>query len=616
MTTALADQLIEQGNHLEDRADFDGAIQLYLDALEKSPDYWYAYLNLGIVYNHKGELRTALDYLQKAYELQPDTFTTGYNLARTWYQLGQNHTQAVSLLQHALSFKPDYIDGWILLSMLQDEIQHTELALQSIDHALTIEPNHYGALLNKIHYLKTLAKSSEKYESQAYLLLKKLSPQNLAIHSLFVSFLRERGYVKQALELAQRQYEFENINQFSSYLMTLLYADDITPEQVLQEHQNINAFIIPEEYHLDINPNDKIHIGFLSPDLNAHAVAYFIEPILKHYNSDKFKISVYNISPKQDDVTKQLKQSPVQWFDVQDLSDEQIIAQIRADQVHILFDLAGHSSHNRLNILAQKPAPIITSWLGYLATTGLKTVDFRLVDSITDPVGQSETHHSEQLIRIDGYQWCYTPQDNTPAIQNQAYHQKGYITFGSFNQCAKLSDTCLHTWAKLLQQVPNSQFFFAGVEQGLARERIEDIFDEYNIDSERYHFQGRVSWTEYFNSYNQVDIALDSYPYTGATTTFDALIMGVPVITLAGKHSISRSAMSIVTALNHPEWIAQNPDDYIQRAIQLSEELKNNAESKHQLRQALLKSDLVNGEQFARHFESAVMKMIDIYRAS
>lgn len=173
----------------------------------------------------------------------------------------------------------------------------------------------------------------------------------------------------------------------------------------------------------------------------------------------------------------------------------------------------------------------------------------------------------------------------------------------------------MHTWAKLLQQVPNSQFFFAGVEQGLARERIEDIFDEYNIDSERYHFQGRVSWTDYFNSYNQVDIALDSYPYTGATTTFDALIMGVPVITLAGKHSISRSAMSIVTALNHPEWIAQNPDEYIQRAIQLSEELKNNAESKNQLRQALLKSDLVNGEQFARHFESAIMQMIKIYQS-
>lgn len=614
MNTTLADQLITQGNILEDNGDFDSAIQHYQQALVNAPNYWRAYLNLGIVHSTKGELKTALEYLQKAYDANPDVHSTSYNLARTWYQLGQNTQQALQLLEKSVTIKPDFLDGWILLSMIQDENNQTELALKSINHALSLEPRHFGALLNKIHYLNTLAKYNEHYEIEAYQLLKQLSPHDTSIRSLYGSFLRDRGYVPQAIDMLQKSYQFEQVSQFSSYLMTLLFSDKLTPEFILEEHHNINNFFIPKTYDKQIDLNQKIHIGFLSPDLHAHAVAYFIEPVLKYLNQDKFIVSVYNISLKSDEITEQLKQAPVNWYNVQDLSDEQIVNKIRNDNIDVLFDLAGHSSHNRLNILTQKSAPIIASWLGYLATTGLQTVDFRLVDSITDPVGQTEAHHSEQLIRIDDCQWCYTPQKNTPEIQENAYHQKGYITFGSFNQCAKLSDTCLHTWAKLLQKVPNSQFFFAGVEQGLARERIETIFEEYGIDATRYHFQGRVSWTEYFNSYNQVDIALDSYPYTGATTTFDSLIMGTPVITLAGKHSISRSAMSILTSLNHSEWVAYTPEEYINIASNLAEQLKAQPNSKSILRQELLASNLVNGQAFAQNFEKAIMNMIENYQ--
>lgn len=494
--------------------------------------------------------------------------------------------------------------------MIQDETKQTELALQSINQALSLEPKHFGALLNKIHYLNTLAKHDERYEIEAYHLLKQLSPHDAGIRSLYGSFLRDRGYVPQAIDVLQKSRQFEQVGQLSSYLMTLLFSDKLTPEFILEEHYKVNNFFTPKTYDKQIDLNQKVHIGFLSPDLHAHAVAYFIEPILKHLNQNKFTVSVYNISLKSDEITEQLKQAPVNWYNVQDLSDEQIANKIRDNNVDVLFDLAGHSSNTRLNILAQKPAPIIASWLGYLSTTGLQTVNFRLVDSITDPVGQTETHHNEQLIRIDGCQWCYTPQKNTPEIKENAYHQKGYITFGSFNQCAKLSDTCLHTWAKLLQQVPNSQFFFAGVEQGLAQERIETIFEEYDIDATRYRFQGRVSWTEYFNSYNHVDIALDSYPYTGATTTFDALVMGTPVITLAGKHSISRSAMSILTSLNHSEWVAYTPEEYINITISLTKQLQTQPKSKQQLRQELLASDLVNGKIFAKNFENAIMNMV------
>lgn len=608
--THTADQLIEQGNQLEDNGNIDQAISLYEQALTLSPNYWRAFLNLGIAYNTKNELKTALDYLQKAYEQNSDVHSTAYNLARTWYQTNQNLTKAIEILKKALTIKSDFIDGFILLSLIQDANKQTELALNTINHALSLQNNHFGALLNKIHYLTTLAKQNEQYEMQAYQLLKQLSPHNNSIRSSFSSFFKDRGYIPQAISTIENNMEFDDLNQISSYLMTLLYSDEITPEHIINAHKNINAFLIAEDYHLDIDLNNKIHIRFLSPDLNAHAVAYFIEPILKHYNADKFKVSVYNISTKFDEITRQLQQSPVDWYDVADLSDEQIVAKIRNDKVHILFDLAGHSSHTRLNILTQKPAPIITSWLGYLATTGLQTVDFRLVDSITDPVGQTEAHHSEQLIRIDGCQWCYTPQKNTPAITDNAYYKKGYITFGSFNQCAKLSDTCLHTWAKLLQQLPNSRILIAGVEQGLAQERIETVFEEYEIAPERYAFQGRVNWIDYFNTYNQVDIALDSYPYTGATTTFDALIMGVPVVTLAGEKSISRSAMSILTALNHSEWVAETTDQYINIAISLANQLQTQPNHKQQLRQELLASDLVNGKIFAKNFEGAILQMI------
>lgn len=320
MNIALADQLITQGNYLEDNADFDNAINHYLQALANAPDYWRAYLNLGIAYNTKGELKTALEYLQKAYNANPNIHSTPYNLARTWYQLGQNTQQALQLLEKAVAIKPDFLDGWILLSVIQDENRQTELALKSINRVLSLEPRHFGALLNKIHYLNTLAKHNEQYEMEAYHLLKQLSPHDAGIRSLYGSFLRDRGYVSQAVDMLQKSYQFEQVSQFSSYLMTLLFSDKLTSESILEEHYKVNNFFTPKTYDKQIDLNQKIHIGFLSPDLYAHAVAYFIEPVLKHLNQNKFTISIYNISLKSDEITKQLKQAPVQWFDVQAVS--------------------------------------------------------------------------------------------------------------------------------------------------------------------------------------------------------------------------------------------------------------------------------------------------------
>lgn len=614
---SLADEYIEKGNELEDNGQLDEAIQHYLTALETAEGYWRAYLNLGIAYNIKGDFEPALNYLEQAYQQFPDSHITAYNLARILFLLGQDTSRVIQLLEKAVELEHDFFEGWILLAEAFDVNQQTVQAVESANQALTLHPNHFGALWNKAQYLLKLAPTSETWEIQAHHLLKQLSPHDKDIRTLFANFLLERGYSTQAIQVLQEHYDFD-LNHFSHYLWALLFTDQIRAEDIAEEHKKINAFLIPEEYpeQLDLSTVDKIKVGFLSADLYQHKNAYFLQSVFTYLNPEKFEIYVYNLSRVFDKVSEQLKQPHLHWFDVQYLSDEQIVAKIREDGVHILFDLAGHSRDNRLTILAQKPAPIITSWLGYLATTGLNTVDFRLVDAVTDPVGLTEAHHTEQLIRIKNTQWCYTPQAETPDIVPNAYHEKGYITFGSFNQCAKVTQTCLDTWLRILQEIPESRIFFAGVEQGLAQERIEDFLLDNGIDETRYAFQGRVSWIDYFSSYNQVDIALDSYPYTGATTTFDALVMGTPVITLAGQHSISRSASSILTALGHSEWIAQSADDYVEIAKTLAEQIQQQPEFKHLLRQEFLLSSLIDGQLFAQNFADALDEMVQRYQAN
>lgn len=594
-----SDRLINMGNQFEDGGNIDSALDCYQKAQALSPQYWRTWLNLGIAYDIKNELDQALAMFRRAFELNDATHITSYNLARILHKLPHNRSELIGLLERAIQYKSDFFDAYVILAEAYYEDGQTEKALKIINRALLIQ-NNPDVLINKSYYLEALGKEKEAFE-----LLKGAAEASDHAKLRLAKFLCDRGEVSQALALYRRMNAFETPVDMSAYLMTLLFSDGVNPETILPDHKKINAFF-PAAPLAGKSSKPVKHIAFMSPDLHAHAVAYFIRPLLENLDKTAFKVSVYNISHTFDAISGQLKKRVENWHDVQGLSDQQLAEKIAADEVDLLVDLAGHSGDNRLGVLAAKPAPIIITWLGYLATTGLDAVDFRLVDHITDPVGLTESQHSEKLIRLPKSQWCYAPQDNLPDIQPSPCLANRFITFGSFNQTAKLSEKCLNLWAEVLKSVPDSRLFFAGVSPGWACERIIGILEKAGIAQDRLAFQGRVSWIEYFASYNQVDIALDSFPCTGATTMCDALAMGVPSLTLAGGTSVSRSGASILTALGHPEWIADSDAGFVETAANFAQNIQVSGQDKTALRQAFLNSSLVDGADFTRRFEAAI----------
>lgn len=604
-----ADRLIAEGNALEDAGQIHAALEKYQQALALSPNYWSALLNLGIAHDALSNRAEALDYFARAHEANPDGFATCYNFARVLSQTTRKQ-EAQTLMEHALELRPDFFDALVILADIHAEQQQFEQAQQTIDRALAINPSHTGALRNKATYLELSGAVDD-----ALALLEK-APKSPDVCAAQAQLMVKHGWADEALPMLKEAFiSAPEKNTLDSYLMASCYAACMPAGNVLPEHLHTDELLRgsqPPTHPPDARAPDaggKLRIGFLSADFKAHAIAYFIEPLLMHLNRKRFSIHLYSSADEEDAITQRLRSRVENWRDIQMLSAQSVAERLREDGIDVLIDLSGHTAGNRLDVLALKPAPVIASWIGYLATTGLKTVDWRIVDAVSDPPGMTESQHCEKLLRLPGCQWSYLPQDETPPLAEAPAVKNGYITFGSFNQCAKLSAPCLNLWARLMASLPDSRMVFAAIAPGRPRQRILDIFAAHGIDADRLAFQERVPWSEYLQSYSRVDIALDSWPYTGATTSCDALLMGVPVLTLTGSRSVSRSGASLLTALGRPEWIADTEEQFIAAARALAANASALAELRPQLRAEFLASPICDGATFTRHFEAALLQM-------
>ena len=606
-----ADALIAEGNALEDAGDIQAAIGKYEQALAAAPGYWRALLNLGIAFDADANMRQAVPMLRQAHALHPQSHITCYTLGRALAKTG-DYAPAIELLQTALRLKPDFFEAHIVLADAYEENQLPNEALRQLNQALALRPGHTGALRNKAILLK------DEHPDEAEAIYEEIIDQAPDLLTGYAQLLLARGESERAFEFHKRAFESNSgAESLGALLMSMCYTASVSGADLLPWHRKINAFLdktgsIGAIGAKDNEPHEKIRLGFISPDFRRHPVAYFAEPLFENIDKEKFDIFMYFSHEKKDDLTERFRALAPHWREIIDLNARDAARQIREDGIDILIDLAGHTAGNRRDVLALKPAPIQATWLGYIGTTGIDEVDFRIVDETSDPPGMTENQHSETLIRLPLTQWCYKPQPNTPAVSPLPALANGCITFGSFNQCAKLSDPCLQMWARLMQQVPGSRIQFMAIAEGKARERIAALLGQHGIDHQRITFHKRVPWAQYFNSYAQVDIALDSWPYTGGTTTCDTLLMGVPVITLAGTRSVARSGASLLTALGHPEWIAQTPDQFVQIGVQLASDLPALERLRASLREQFMASPIADAAGFARRFENAMMQMRDL----
>jgi predicted O-linked N-acetylglucosamine transferase (SPINDLY family) len=292
-------------------------------------------------------------------------------------------------------------------------------------------------------------------------------------------------------------------------------------------------------------------------------MACFIEPVLRLHDRQQFEVHCFYNHPTGDELTRRLAARADHWHDIAELDDESVAQRIRDNGIDLLIDLSGHTVGNRMGVFARKPAPLQFTWLGYLCTTGLATMDYRICDAYTDPLGAPGGPEAEKLARLPHSQWCYQPQAELPLASTLPMLRNGFLTLGSFNHEIKLNEAVIRAWMELLQAVPASRLRIFGVTTDILERRIRDACRALDIAGERVEVCGRVEIERYFALYGEVDVALDTFPFNGGTTTCDALIMGVPTVAVAGARALARGGVSLLSNIGLTNWIADSPREIV-----------------------------------------------------
>jgi predicted O-linked N-acetylglucosamine transferase (SPINDLY family) len=333
----------------------------------------------------------------------------------------------------------------------------------------------------------------------------------------------------------------------------------------------------------------------------------YSEAVIAAHNRRQFEVFCYANVRREDERTRRIKSVADNWRSVVQLSDDQVARLIHDDQIDLLIDLAGHTADNRIRVFARKPAPVQVTHCGYPGGTGLTAIDYRLTDPYCDPPGRTERFHREQVMRLPEAHWCYAPPP-TPEVAPLPAREAGAVTFASFGNLPKVTVPMIGLWAEILRALPRSRML---VQTGAGRagnERVRSAFASHGICEERVTLLPVLKSEAYYRHYGEVDICLDTYPYTGCNTTADAMWMGVPVVTRAGPTCVTRLGVSALVLAGLEDLVTETPKAYVETAVRLAHDLPRLRELRVQLRDRV-KRTLGDVERFARQLEAAYREM-------
>lgn len=441
------------------------------------------------------------------------------------------------------------------------------------------------------------------------------------LHNLLGQCYKELGAAGQVLEhyLEASSYAEDRQSramEYANYLFDLHYVTGIKPEAMLAAHVRYGEFFagVKQYTHVQDRRHEKLRIGYLSPDIRLHVVVFFSYAFFHDYDRQRFEVFCYQ-KGTEDAVSQQIAGMVDGWRNVAGLGNEQIAARIYADEIDILFDLAGHTRNSGLPVLAYKPAPVQISGIGYFDTTGLPTVDYFLTDIYADPVGQNDASFTEKLVRLPHSHFCYAAADTMPDCPAMPWERNGYITFGSFNNFTKVTDEIIRVWGQILMQLPTARLLLKSSAFGnaaarrMAGERLADA----GIEAGRVEL--RPANFDYLPEYGDLDIALDTYPYPGGGTTCDALYMGVPVITLAGRRHGARFGYSLLQNVGLPECCASSEEEYVSAAVLLARDIPRLRRLHAGLRERMKASPLMDARDYMKAVETGYECMWENFQA-
>ncbi len=612
-STADARRLLDAGNAREDRGDLEGALMRYREAIATAPGYPRAYLNLGNILQALRRFDEAITAYRTALTLDPKFAPAHFNLGNL--HAGRDQLdRAEGEFRAALRLAPDMTDAAIALANVLQAAGHTVEAERTLRTALSDHPGHAGCA----HNLGVALRAQHRWADAETAFEQALAADpDFALSLAALAELRtQAGRLKEAESLYRHAIAArpDSLEPHSGLLFSLNLRDDLDAETIFNEHRRFGQRLEQETApcaaeRRPLPADHRIRVGYVSGDLKEHPVALFLRPVLKHHDRSRFEVFCYSNCATADSLTRELKSSVDHWRNIADLDDSSVARMIGADAIDVLVDLSGHTGLSRLMLFAHRPAPLQVTWLGYLNTTGLRTIDFRICDRHTDPPGATDHLYTERLFRMPNSQWCYMPVYDIPLRAPPHPDDPGRLVLGSFNQYSKLSDECLDSWCELMRRLPSAELKVLDVRTERSAADLLERMGRRGIDRHRIALLPRLAILDYFAAIGDVDIALDTIPYNGATTTLDILWMGVPLVAPAGPKSITRGSASILRTLGMPELISHDKRDYIDLSLRLAADTEKRSELRRSLRPRMEASPLMDAARFTRDLENGYRTM-------
>jgi predicted O-linked N-acetylglucosamine transferase (SPINDLY family) len=611
-----ADAFNNRGNVLQELKRLDEALASFDRAIALKPDYAEVFNNRGAALQGLKRLTEALASYDRAIALKPDYADAFNNKANTLRELGKLD-EAIVCYEQALHIKPRFAEAHNNLgNALRDQIKLDE-AIASYERALHYKPDFaeaYNNLGTAFRDQNKLADAVTQFERSLA-----IKADYAEAHSNLGATLKAQGQLDSAVRQYQRSLACnpDYIAAHSNLLFCLMYDDRVSIDQLFAAHQEWDVrygrgMQRPRVYTNDRSAGRRVKVGYVSGDFRQHSVACFVEPLLTAHDRQAVEIFCYAEIKRPDEVTERFKALSDHWRMTVGLSDEAVAAQIMADGIDILVDLAGHTAGNRLPVFARKPAPVQVTWLGYPNSTGLSAIDYRLVDGVTDPEDDARPLASERLVRLDGSFLCYGPPTDAPSSAPPPSLESGTITFGSFNNPTKYSAATIDAWVELLSRIPEARLLLKGLTftDASTRALYHARFSERGVPLERITLLGGIpDRAAHLAQYRDIDIALDPFPYNGTTTTCEALWMGVPVVTVRGDRHSGRVGASLLTGVGLNELIAHDVEEYIDIAARLAHDRARLVHLRSSLRAQMAASPLCDAPRFARKIEAAYRSM-------
>jgi protein O-GlcNAc transferase len=577
------------------------ALEAAAGANPADPEAWHV---LGLSLRALGRREDALAALNQAVRLKPTDAEALSNWALALQETGR-WDEAREGYEAALALQPNRAETWNNLGVLHWTMGASGEAADAYRRALRLRPDYAQAHTNLAMALFELGEFDQARSAARTAVA--FDPESASAQSNLGYVLLAEARLDEALDRFETATRLDPTDPTaaSNLVFRSLGSDRLTAGDCLRLATGWGLRWEGTPRLCD-RPAERIaRVGFVSSDLRSHPVGFFLEPVLEHLDVETH---VFDGTRNPDGQTERLRSLADAWHAIGHLGDEDAAALVETTGVDVLIDLSGHTAHNRLGVFARRPAPLQVSWLGYSGPTGLPQMDAVLLDAVLAHPGD-ERSYNERVVRLPDSFLCFRPPSDAP----EPALPEGPPTFACFNNPAKFSRSCLEAWAEVLRRVPASTLLvkYWQSHSPAVQRRFRELFAGLGVATERIRFSPRLDRQGHFGLYNQVHVALDPFPYTGATSTLDALWMGCPVVTLAGDRYVGRMSASLLSTIGHAELVTADAREYVEACVELAQDLERLAEYRATLRTDVGGSPLCDAARFTSGFVAALGTLID-----